>query len=76
MRCEGNGLPCHQQALVDPPLRTYHHKLSVGLLADSRGRWHAEPRERPKILVNDDGWAPADADVFEWLAALPSWEPI
>ena len=38
--------------------------------------WHAEPRERPKILVGDDGWAQADADVFEWLSALPTWEPV
>ena len=67
---------CVQPLLNGSPRCYYHDKLSVGLLADSRGKWHAEPRERPKVLVNDDGWAQADADVFEWLSALPTWEPI
>jgi hypothetical protein len=76
VRCEGNGLPSHQDALIDPPLCTYHYKLSVGLLADSRGKYHAEPPQRPRLRLPGDGWAPADVNIFEWLAALPSWEPI
>jgi hypothetical protein len=72
---------CLEVRCVEPLLNGsarcyYHYKLSVGLLTDSGGRYRAEPAQRPKMLVGDDGWAQADADVFEWLAALPDWNPI
>jgi hypothetical protein len=76
VRREGNGRPCHQEALFSPPKCHYHAALDAGRMSDSYGKWHAEPRERPKMLVSDDGWKQADADVFEWLAAMPGWGPI
>jgi hypothetical protein len=74
--CVVGGL-CQQPVLNGSPDRCYYHrKLAEGYLSDSYRKWHATPKERPKMLVSDDGWAQADADVFEWLAALPSWGPI
>ena len=65
------------QPLLNGSVRCYYHdKVASGYMADSWGKWHAEPRERTKMLVGDDGWAQADADVFEWLAAMPDWNPI
>jgi len=54
----------------------YHQALEEGRMQDSYRKWHAQPAERPTMLVSDDGWKQADADVFEWLAALPDWKPI
>jgi hypothetical protein len=67
---------CLEVRCVEPLLNGsdrcyYHRKLADGYLADSTGRYHAEPRERPKMLVGDDGWAQADVATFEWLAAMP-----
>jgi hypothetical protein len=73
--CEGNGLPCHQEALIDPPLCSYHYKLSVGLLADSHGRYHAAPADRPKFIERDpDGWLTLASPEPDLIDQMLGWD--
>ena len=74
MRCEGNSLPCHQDALADPPLCTYHYKLSVGLLADSAGRYHTAPRGRPELERDSKGWLSLAGPEPDLIDQLLGWE--